>query len=235
MHYTTAALFLKSIRYGEHSLILRFYTEQHGLRAYIAKGKALRGGGSERSYFSPLSLYVLEAAPARRGDLDYLRSAQTQLSFLDAHPAKIAVVFLLAELLNQTLREATSDPVLFDYLSTRIRYLESAVHYADFPLCFVLELTRYLGFYPNLSDPQAPYFSLQQGVYTREKPQTHFLTAEALALFERLSRSDTIAPELRFNRRQRGQLLDIMECYYRLHIANFKPFRSRAVLEQLFD
>ncbi|MEH0008280.1 MAG: DNA repair protein RecO C-terminal domain-containing protein [Flavobacteriales bacterium] len=235
MNYTTRALFLRSIRYGERAFILRFYTERQGLKSYVSKGNPPRFGKSKNASFSPLSIHQLEAAPTRKGGLDYLRTAHTELSFLTSHPAKTAIVFFLAELLDQVLREAESNPPLFDYLIDQIRFLKGAEHYANFHLCFVLDLTRYLGFYPDLQGLPTPYFGLQEGTYLPEKPESYFVTGAALDLLQRLSRLRVTEPKETFSRAQRKQLLNTLERYYRLHLAGFKPFQSLSVLGQLFD
>lgn len=235
MNYTTRALFLKSTRYGERGLILRFYTEQQGLKSYATQQHLGRHKGLKRSVFSPLSLHQLEAASARRGNLHYLRSTQLECSFLTAHPAKVAIVFFLTELLNQVLKEAEANAPLFDYLVERIQFLKTSAQHADFHLHFLFSLTQYLGFYPNLQDSPTPYFNLQEGVYTREGSESHCLTGESLVLFQALSQRDEMRFESGFKREQRKRLLDILEWYYRLHLEGFKPFESRTVLEQLFD
>ncbi len=235
MNYTTKALFLKSIRYGERARILHFYTARQGLKGYVLKGDPARWGKSKNASFSPLSIHQLEATPARRGSLDYLRSAHTELSFLTVHPTKTAIVFFLTELLNRVLREAEANPSLFDYLIDRVRFLRDAQHYADFHLCFVLDLTRYLGFYPDLQASPTAYFGLREGTYLTQKPESHCLSGEALRLFQKLSRLKLAEPRPHFNQAQRKQLLQTLEQYYCLHLAGFQAFESLSVLEQLFD
>ena len=57
----------------------------------------------------------------------------------------------LAEFLSHALREEGKNEPLFAYLVSSIRWLDACrSDYANFHLVFLIRLSRFLGFYPNL-------------------------------------------------------------------------------------
>ena len=56
-----------------------------------------------------------------------------------------------------------------------MRWLDQLDNIGLFHIKFLLDLTRYMGFYPNLSENKAPYFDLQEGCMSHHKPKHPFI------------------------------------------------------------
>lgn len=95
--------------------------------------------------------------------------------FLDLR--KKAVVFFLAEIIHQVVKEEQQEanPSLFDFIQKRMLWLDENDTIGLFHLKTVLDLTLFMGFNPNMSDKDAPYFDLESGCMSRYRPKANFI------------------------------------------------------------
>jgi DNA repair protein RecO (recombination protein O) len=54
--------------------------------------------------------------------------------------------------------------VAFDFLEAALLWLDNHDEMANFHLILMLETTKYLGFYPDTSDMDMPFFEMTEGV-----------------------------------------------------------------------
>ena len=70
---------------------------------------------------------------------------------LTSDPIKIQLVFFAAELLRYATRDEQQPQSLFDYVAESLQWLDKADGgYANFHLVFMIRLTLFLGFFPNI-------------------------------------------------------------------------------------
>jgi DNA repair protein RecO (recombination protein O) len=154
------------------------------------------------------------------------------------HPHKLAISLFVAEFLYYALRSEQRNEPLFDYIASSIQWLDSQTdRFANFHLVFLMRLSRFLGFYPNLDDYQTgDYFDLRESVFC-DTPPLHrdvLLPTEADKL-QLMMRMDYPTMHLfRLSHLERDRLLEVAVIYYRLHLPNFPELKSLAVLQQLF-
>ena len=109
------------------------------------------------------------------------------------------------------------------------------INYADFHLWFLLNLTKFLGFYPNYSE-NYEFFDLTNGVSTHDFSSGFVIEKEELSLFKKLINLDLNSEETsNFNQNQRKKLLEILIRYYELHISDFRRPKSLEVLYSVFE
>src|ERR1043165_5441661 len=80
---------------------------------------------------------------------------------------KNCIALFIQELLHKVLKEQEADEDLFDFLKNSLMILDlKKENYFNFHLCFMLQLSRYLGFYPQgkYSDSTS-VFDLQEGTF----------------------------------------------------------------------
>ena len=64
---------------------------------------------------------------------------------------KQSVVFFLSEILSSSIQEEEQNKILYSYLETAFVWLDVHDKIANFHLLFLLNLTGFLGFYPDMS------------------------------------------------------------------------------------
>jgi DNA repair protein RecO (recombination protein O) len=111
-------------------------------------------------------------------------------------------------------------------------------NFSNFHLVFMMRLSRFLGFFPNLDNyHEADYFDLREGRFVTMLPiHSDFLgieEASKIALLMRLSYKTMHF--CTFSRLERDRCAEVILYYYRLHIPNFPELKSLSVLKDLYN
>ena len=141
----TRAIVLKAIRYGDNSLIVKMLTEQNGLQSFIVKGAFNKNAKIRTALFQPLTLLEIVSAKSH-GDLGYLKEAGIEYAYQDIpiNINKNAIVLFTCELLSKAIQDSETDTELFEFIHHSLMHLDNAAtNYADFPLKFAIELSRF--------------------------------------------------------------------------------------------
>ena len=239
MNYKTEALVLHTVRYGDTRLIIDMFAREQGRQSFIVSiGKGGRSG-MRKQYFQPLTLLVIESDIRPLEQLQRLRNAELLCPWqsLLSEPGKLAIALFIAEFLYHALRGEQKDERLFDYVRSSLEWLDGRTdRYANFHLVFLMRLSRFLGFFPNLDD-NGEYFDLRASTFcATPPPHDDYLMPEEASRIRPLMRMDFATMHLfRLSRTERARMLEIMERYYRLHLPAFPELRSLSVLHELYD
>ena len=231
------ALVLRCIKFQDTSLIIKCYTEQ-GLKSYLLKGIL----GSKKSplkigYFQPLNLLELVANHNDKGTLNSIREVKIAYSYrgISSDVVKQSILLFLADVLNTSLQEEEVNKNLFKFLETSFQYLDNHSEIANFHLVFLLKLTKYLGFYPQIKNSDYPYFNLQEGLFENQS-LFNSIQGEKKDLFKNLLATNFENMQmLKLDKTQRQLLLSILINYYELHVSGFKKLNSLPILQAVFN
>jgi len=235
----TKAIVINSLKYGDTSLIVTCYTLELGVKRYMVKGilKA-KSRTLKRAYFQPLTQLQLIGYHNKKGNLNTIKEASVAYHYksLVTQITKQTISFFIADILNATLREEEANPRLFEFISASLQWLDLHDEVSNFHLVFLLNLTKFLGFYPVSNLEYSSYFDLNEGVFTDTVPPYFFITGDKLDSFKHLLgiKIDTLT-EMKLNGRQRHELLSILIKYFELHLEGFKEPKSLAILKTIFS
>jgi DNA repair protein RecO (recombination protein O) len=205
------------------------------------KGLHSKKAAVHPSLLQPLSIVEVETSTQKSREIQYIKAGKTAVMFEDicVNPAKTAIALFVAEVLNRSLRETEKDEALFDFLYNSIVLLDKCkAGAANFHLVFLLEYSRYLGFYPNAEDKQAgSYFDLQNGAFCSLPPlHAYYLMPDWAEIIFQLTRMNyDNLHQYSVSRGQRAEILRYLMDYYRLHLSDFGKLKSLEVLQMLFD
>ena len=76
-------------------------------------------------------------------------------------------------MLNKVIKEKESDQELFTFVRSILEILDLSDRTANFPIKFLFQLTKYLGFYPQF-DTEGKYFDIQEGKFRKNIPNHPF-------------------------------------------------------------
>jgi len=241
----TKAIVLTSLKYGDSDLIVKCFTEE-GVKSYLLKRiyklKSNKSRLSSRhiniAYFQPLTQLNITANHNNKGSLNSIR--EVGISYLyqtvstDIYKQSIAI--FLAEVLSQSLQEEEKNKILFQYIETALIWLDNHESTANFHLIFLLNLTKYLGFYPETKDKKAKYFDLVEGIFGDNKPLNNYVFGNELFYFKSLIGINfDVIERLQFNSKSRKIVLNILLEYFELHLPGFKKPKSLNVLNEVFN
>ena len=236
---TIYAVSLGIIKYGDTSLIANCYTLEFGLQSYMLKGILSRGKKkTHRSLFEPLTLLELVASQNNQNKIGYMDEAKLAYVFtsIPYNFSKKALVLFLAEIIHQVAREEKGpNKLLFDYIKKKLIWLDTNHSLSLFHLKIMLDITKYIGFYPNISNSNKPYFDLETGCFTSIKPGKNFIENPLKKYFIQLLGIDfDMIDKIKILKRDKFKLLNQVITYFELHLQQFKPPKSLEILNEIF-
>jgi len=239
MQITTKALILSSIKYGDTSLIVKAFTYSDGLKSYLLKGiLASKRGKLKTAYFQPLTQLEIVVNHKNKGTLERLIDAKVNYPYQTVHTdiAKNAMILFLAEILVNSIFEEEQNKDLFQFLEASLQWLDTHDNINNFHLFFLLGLSKYLGFYPDKSNMNYPYFDLVEGAFIKSPGINPILKGEALELFKGFLGINFDAIHIvRMGKKTRQELLQSLVLYFEVHLHGFKKPRSLAILNEVFS
>ena len=239
MLVTTPAIVISALKYGEADLIVKAYTYSDGLKTYMLKGVLKsKKGKFKASQFQLLTQLEIVANHRNQGKMEYLKDTKVLHTYTSLHTnmVKGAMLMFLAEVLKNAIREEETNPQLFNYLENSLMWLDLHDKIANFHLLFLLNLTRYLGFYPGTASKDLPYFNLLDGVFELNDLNNYCIEGKNVEILKQLLGINFDAlNELKMNQQSRSNFLNMLLLYYELHIEGFKKPKSLAVLNEIFS
>ena len=237
----TVGIVLRALKYKDNSLIVDMYTECCGRASFLVPVSRSRKATVKASIFQPLALVELEADFRPTATIYKVKDAKSYYPFstLPYDPYKSAIALSLSEFLYRAVREESENRPLFTYLHHSIIWLdECRTGFSNFHLVFLIRLTRFLGFYPNLEGyTEGCCFDLLNACFTPFRPSHSYYinSAEAAQLLTLTRVKYDTMHVLSMNRTERMRCLTVIEQYYRLHLPDFPELKSLDVLKELFN
>ncbi len=234
------AIVLGTVNYSESSVILKCYTDLYGLQSYMINGIKGKKAAIKPSQLQPLTLLEMDVYYQQGKSLQRIKDLKCTpiLNELHFELLKSAVGMFVAELIGKCLREENEeDNNLFEFVYSAIQILDiTKESVANYPLFFMIQLSRYLGFSPKPNySPERNSFSLHEGFFGPYEPtNTESCNPELSAkLFElMLARFDNFST-IQISHLNRMQLLDKLIRYYQLHLMVFSELKSPKVLKEV--
>ncbi|MEM1001199.1 MAG: DNA repair protein RecO [Bacteroidota bacterium] len=233
------AIVLSTLKYKESDLIVRCYTDLRGAVSYLQKGVLKSKRGKTKSvYFQPLMLLEIEENFQPSRSLQYLKEVKCYFPYRSLHTNvfKASLSVFIAEILGNVLQEEEPNPQLYRFLEVAFQFLDAQERFSNFHLIFLMELTKYLGFYPSHYSETKAYFNLESGTFENQKSSLYLLEGYQRDLIIRLLNSDfETANDIKLNSQQRSEFLNTILMYFELHLGNFKKPKSLQVFSDVFN
>jgi len=235
----TKAIVFSSLKYGEADLIVKCFTQSSGLKTYLLRNVLKsKKGKLKPSYFQALTLLEIEASHKDKGTLEYLKEVKVSHPYKTLHTQilKSTLAIFLAEMLSNTISEEAEDNDLYIYIEKSLIWLDSNPEIANFHILFLLNLSLYLGFYPDTSTLPNQYFNLLEGNFQEYNNGKYCESGEIIQNLNRFFGIDFDAiSRIKLTKNQRSELLNLLMNYYQLHLHGFKKPKSLEVLNQIFQ
>lgn len=245
MTHKTKGIVLRTIKYGETSIITSVYTELFGLQTYIVKGirQVSKNSGGKGIYFQPAAILDMVVYHNELKNLNFIKEYQwgylyEQLLF---DVVKNTVGMYIVEMLQHSLKQPEANPELFYMIEDTLKQLDkgSASFTANLPLYFTLHLGGELGFRIQGEHSSAtPILDLQDGSFVQSEPLHTYYIEGALA--EAASKLLSInfyndLEGIQISRTVRQQLLSAFQNYIALHVQDFGEIKSIPILQKIFN
>ena len=235
----TKAIVLSAIKFKDTSLIVKCYT-QKGIKTYLVKGvfsKKTKSKKFKTAYFQTFTLLDIIAKHNDKAQLNYINDIciYQPLHNIYTDIYKNTIAQFLAEILSNILKEETENESLFSYIENAIIWLDTHDKTNNFHLVFLMQLTKFLGFYPNTPKPTDSFFNMQEGTFTFHKPIASFISNEKFKLFKSILGTNFEAiSKVSISAKSKQEIVAILIEYFSLHLPEFRKPKSLAVLQTVF-
>ncbi|NLF41964.1 MAG: DNA repair protein RecO [Bacteroidales bacterium] len=236
----TRGIVVHHFRYSETSIIARIYTEDFGMQSFLIPGVKKSRSGMKSAFFQSLTPLDMVIYIKPQGHLQRIREIKMSyvLNDIPYEPRKTSIAIFLSEMILHSLKEQEANPVLFEFLSKSVLYLDQTQgRIADFHLVFLLQLTKYLGFAPQTGfSVSTPYFNLREGGFQSVFEPYNSIDKELSRYLNDLaSMTYTDLEVFAMPQKYRIPLLRAVIDFYKTHLEGFSEIKSLAILEMLND
>lgn len=244
MVHTTKGIVLRTVAYGETSVIVLLYTELFGLQSYIVNGiRSSKKSNTKANLFQPASILEMEVYHNEFKNLQRIKDARWHYIYQEvfSNIPKNTVALFITELIQKVIRQPEPNPDLYNFMEDAYLQLDQADKKvsANFPLYFALHFTGFFGFsIREDNDPSKKILDLQEGEFVKDPPpHPHYLEEPASSTLSHLLK--VMQPgelrDLALNASERRQLLDATLHFYALHINDFGTMKSLPILKEILS
>jgi len=243
--HKTKGIVLRTVKYGETSIIVTIFTELFGVQSYLVNGvrASTKKGTGKANLFQPSAILDLVVYYNELKHLNRIKEFKWSYLYKNifSDVPKNAVSLFMVELLTKCLKQPEGNPELFHFTEDVFIKLDecNVGIMANLPLFFTLHLPFHFGFRitDNYSEENL-YLDLKEGVFVNEQPHhPHFLEGQQAAATSQLLK--VMQPEeladIKLNHDFRRNLLYVYETYYALHIHDFGTMKSLPVLREILN
>lgn len=236
----TRAIVLHSLKYGDASLIVDVLTEELGRVSFMARIPKTSKAKVKKQFFQPMTILDLEFDYRQRSSLQHIKDVRIAIPYYNIpfEPVKSSVLLFIAEFLYNVTKDEQHNRALFNYVVSSLQWYDATeCDFANFHLVFMMRLSRFIGFYPNLEDyVSGSYFDLRNGCFSTLAPlHNDVLQPVDAERICKLMRMDYENMRLfRLSRQERNRFTDIALYYYRLHVPNMAELQSFEILKEIF-
>ena len=243
MIFATNGIVLRTIKYGETSIISTVFTEIFGVQSYLVNGVRTQKKTVKAHYYQPASLLEMQVYHNDLKNLQRLKEVKWSMIYENvlSEVMKHSIAIYMVELLYKCLKQPEANPDLFSFCEDAFIQLDKAqgMVMANFPLYFSLQLPQFFGFQlQNNYSEKNNMFDIREGKFTDENTAiTECINTELSFHLSEVSRA--IHPEdlyeIKMNGLNRLSLLKEIEKFYSWNIPDFGKIKSLDILQEVIQ
>jgi len=236
----TRSIVLRSVKYGETSLICSVFTEVYGVQSYMVQGvrTSSKTKQNRAGLLQPATLLDMVVYHKPNANLQRIKEFQPAYIYqsLQEHIVKNSVALFSVELLLRLMPEQAPMPDLFEFSYNYFCSLDKtpANDIGNYPVFFLVQCSNMLGYNINGSySEETPYLNLLEGGYTNHPPaEKPYVTDEDARMLDRLLQANSIEHinTIEMNSSARFRLLDWLLAFMHNHTQHMGEIRSLPVL-----
>lgn len=233
----TKGIVFHTIPYSDSRVIAKIYTEHSGVESFILTISRSKKGKIKNNLLQPLTQLELVVDYRDKNGLQSVREISCQEPYLHLQEdiIKTSIALFLAEVLYKSVKEEEANEQLYAFIANSFHILDLQEEgVANFHLCFLVQLTKFLGFYPQQNTSgEKSLFDLRDGIFRNSFPEhLHYLDPpEARMLENLLPLSYSNMHTFLLSGETRRIMVKHLLHYYELHVSNMHEVKSHTVLE----
>jgi DNA repair protein RecO (recombination protein O) len=242
MTHKTTGIVLRTIKYGETSVVVTIFTELFGVQTYMVNGvRTAKKSSAKANYFQPAAILDLVVYHNEQQTMQRIKEFNWHFLYQQvlSDVIKNSIALYMTELLHKCLHQPEQNTALFYFFEDVLMQLDGAgkAVTANMPLYFSLHLTQFFGFKMN-DDYGADQniLDLKEGGFVTEQPahpdfidgENALITSQLLKVMQPYELED-----IKLHHSTRRKLLLHYQDYYAFHIPGFGKMKTLAVLHEV--
>jgi DNA repair protein RecO (recombination protein O) len=229
MLYKTTGIVLSYIRFKESSIICKIFTRELGLKSYVVNGVRSQKSTSKIALYQPMTILDMVVYNKENSGLQRVSEVKinraNQLIPFDFNRTGLAL--FMTEVISRSIFENYQNENLYDFLEESILTLDNKeTSLGHFPLVFLMENAKYLGFAPSSANE---FLTENKGQPFKENE------IEATEDFIKELIQKKYYCDVKVKLTLRRKLLDHLLEFYNQQLENNQSWKTMAILRQILD
>ena len=242
MLHKTQGIVLRSVKYGESSLVTTIFTAHFGIQSYMVKGvRSSKAKQNKTGLLQPGILLDLVVYRNPQKNLQHISEYQTAYFYktLQENIVKNSILLFSIELLLRLLPEDAPADKIFGFAMEYFISLDQSdmSHVANYPLFFILNCSTIMGYELNGNySEKTPYLDLIEGGFVANSGLTNnALTNEDIISLDKMLRINDIEQMklVSMNGNTRFKIIDWYIYFLQQHTQHMGNIRSLTVLQSI--
>lgn len=233
---------LRSVKYGETSLVVTIFTDRYGVHAFLVQGvRSSSSGRNKAAYFQPGTLLDMVIYLQPQKNLHRIREYKTAYIYANIQESIIrnSVLLFSAEMLLRLLPAEAPFPELFSFAYSYLVALDRSDNriVSNMPLYFLVKCSALLGY--ELSGQytaDTPYLNISEGGFSASAPVFGTtVTNLDSSILSRFVAADSLEEltDINMNSESRFRLIDWYLEFLQQHTQHLSNVRSLQVLRTI--
>lgn len=236
----TRGIVLRSVKYGETSLICTIFTDMYGVQSYMVQGvrSSTKTKPSRAGLLQPATLLDMVVYHKPQANLQRIKEFQPAYIYqsLQEHVVKNSIALFSVELLLRLLPEHAPMPELFDVAYEYFCSLDNVDTNTagNYPVYLLTVCSNILGYNINgRYTADTPHLNLREGGFTAQLPtERPFVPDEDALMLDRILQAQHLneIAGIKMNGATRFRLLDWLLAFIHDHTQHMGEIKSLPVL-----
>ncbi len=239
----TKGIVLRTVKYGETSIIATVYTELFGIQSYMVKGVRTFSKKTpfKANCFQPAAILEMQVYHHPLKNIQFVKSFHwhTVYTNIFSDVVRNAVAMYIIELLQQSLKQPEANPELFYLVENTLQQIDKGSNtlVSNLPIYFTLHYCSELGFkIQGTCNTETPILDFKEGKFVQEIPAHHYYTNDIAA--KTISQINNInlyneVENIQLNGNIRRTILQHLQQYFSLHIHDYNNMKSLHILQEI--
>lgn len=233
-------LVIRSLKYGESSLIFDLYTNEFGYASFIVGGVRKPKTRMSASLFQLMNWIEVVAYMKDPSQLSRVKETRLIIHYknIPFDFQKRSIGLFITEIVQKTIKEKEANEQLYQFLWRTFQYLDQPnASISNAHVVFLLRLSGYLGFLPHgTSNQESTFFNLLTGSFEKVRHPIYSLDQEISGLLSSCLEKDIeSAHHVKLLRTQRKDLVQSLLTFYKLHLERMPEIQTHKILAQVLD
>ncbi len=238
MLYQTRAIVLRTVKYGESSLIVDMYTEQKGHQTFIVHSVRKAKATTPASYLQLMNLVEMVGYYHDNRKIHHVKEVRLDHPYqsIPFDMRKSSVITCLAEITSRCVTTSYPQPDLFQFLHEELVAFDQPDSFdRDFLIRYLVLLTPFLGFGIDIPESHIndKYLDLMEGNLVNVRPFHDYVMMpsdlQALIAIMDAGKAGKATVPLEIRRK----VIDQIVTYYQLHVETLREVNSFKILREL--